>query len=165
MAGGQRTQLPYFSIAAEMYRGFLDLGEALQEIGSAAVAGREDVVAEGQLMVAEAKTLYIDLQTSLRRTAAATTTANASANVNANLNAGFRSTVDSSNAASQSTGSEHVCPISFVAGGTNCSVADASQSLNLQSRENEPWRTWSAQNPCTYRPRLCTDAHDHTTTH
>lgn len=36
-----------------------------------------------------------------------------------------------------------VCPISFVAGGNNCSVADASQSTHLQPRENEPWRTYS----------------------
>jgi hypothetical protein len=137
LAGGQQTQLPYFSIAAEMYRGFTDMGEALQELGAVGVAGRPDMVAEGVTMVTEAQSLYNDLQTSLRRTAAAAVGAPSS------LVASPASADGAAGGAATATGLTPSCPISFVAGGTNCSVADPSQSTHLQSRENEPWRTYA----------------------
>lgn len=110
--GGNRTELPYYSIAAEMYRGFTDLGEALGEVGLAYL--RPDLVAVGRVLVANATALLADLERSLERTAAA--------------------------ARARTPGG---CPISFVAGGSSCVVADPEQSSALQDRENEPWRTYS----------------------
>ena len=109
LPGGNGTELPYYSIAAEMVRGFTDLGEAFGEIGLA--HARPDLVAAGGAMVANATALLADLNTSLYRTAGAAAPGG--------------------------------CPISFVAGGQSCVVADPGQTKALQDRENEPWRTYS----------------------
>ena len=54
------TELPYISIAAEMIRGFMELGEVLQLVG--ADAQRPDVTAEGAAMVSEARELRRDFE-------------------------------------------------------------------------------------------------------
>ena len=54
------TELPYISIAAEMIRGFMELGEVLQLVG--ANAQRPDVTAEGAAMVSEARELRRDFE-------------------------------------------------------------------------------------------------------
>jgi hypothetical protein len=111
MAGGQRTELPFLSIASEMYRGFNDLGEVLEALGQR--FSSQPAIAEGKAMLAEAASLLPDLQTALARTAQI----------------------------SRKAGGP--CPFSFVAGGDSCTVADARQPKALQTRENEPWRTYS----------------------
>ena len=71
--GGQQTELPYLSIAAEMYRGFHDLGETLVVLGE---RYREPAaIAEGHSMQADAAALLTDLRTSLARTASIATAA------------------------------------------------------------------------------------------
>jgi hypothetical protein len=72
-----------------------------------------DAITEGQKMQQEAAALLEDVNTALERTIAI---------------------------AAETPGP---CPFSFVAGGDSCTVADATQSRELQDRENEPWRTYS----------------------
>mgnify|MGYP000429548626 CR=1 FL=1 len=69
LPSGNQTELPYYSIAAEMYRGFADLGEAFSEVGLA--HKRPDIVSAGIAMVANATSLLRDLNASLYCTAAA----------------------------------------------------------------------------------------------
>ena len=69
---GQRTELPYLSIAAEMYRGFHDLGETLVVIGK--WYQQPAAVTEGHKMQTEAAALLTDLRTSLARTVSIATT-------------------------------------------------------------------------------------------
>ena len=72
-----------------------------------------DAIAEGRKMQQEAAALLEDVKTALERTIAI------------------------------AAGTPGPCPFSFVAGGDSCTVADATQSRALQSRESEPWRTYS----------------------
>ena len=66
-----RTELPFFSIAAEMWRGLVDLGSVWLEIGAS--AGRDDVTAAGKSMVeVEAPALLSDLLRSLNRSVVST---------------------------------------------------------------------------------------------
>ena len=74
----------------------------------------EPAIAEGKAMLADAAALLPDLERALARTVAI---------------------------AKRAGGGP--CPFAFVAGGSSCTVADASQSMKLQPRENEPWRTYS----------------------
>ena len=59
------TALPYISIAAEMARGFMELGEVLQTIGAG--ANRPEVTSEGAAMVKEAAELRADMETQLTK--------------------------------------------------------------------------------------------------
>lgn len=59
------TELPYISGAAEMSRGFAELGAVWIEIGGA--ANRADVVAEGAAMLKEATAVRADLEVSMAR--------------------------------------------------------------------------------------------------
>ena len=63
--GDCQTELPFISIAAEMVRGFAELGAVWVEIGTA--AGRSDVVAEGRKMLNESSMVHADLLTSMTR--------------------------------------------------------------------------------------------------
>ena len=63
--GDCQTELPYISVAAEMARGFGELGAVWVEIGTA--AGRSDVVAEGHRMLNESGMVHADLLTSMAR--------------------------------------------------------------------------------------------------
>lgn len=63
--GDCQTELPYISVAAEMARGFSEMGAAWIEIGNA--AGRSDVVAEGHAMVNESAAVHADLLISMTR--------------------------------------------------------------------------------------------------
>ena len=63
--GDCQTELPYISLAAEMVRGFGELGAVWVEIGTA--AGRRDVVAEGHRMLNESGMVHADLLTSMAR--------------------------------------------------------------------------------------------------
>ena len=97
-------------------------------------------------MVEEAAALYADLQTSLRRTAAMRdanrTASTGTGRAKHATEAPFQAPPPADSFSLDAVGTPE-CPISFVAGGDNCSVADAAQSTRLQPRENEPWRTYS----------------------
>eukprot|EP01047_Picozoa_sp_COSAG01_P045568 COSAG01_NODE_4209_length_5240_cov_1.801595_6_plen_183_part_00 len=56
---------PYISVAAEMSRGFAELGAAWIEIGNA--AGQQRVVSEGEAMLSEGEAVRRDLLVSLQR--------------------------------------------------------------------------------------------------
>jgi hypothetical protein len=56
---------PYISVAAEMARGFAELGAAWIEIGNA--AGQQRVVSEGEAMLSESEAVRRDLLVSLQR--------------------------------------------------------------------------------------------------
>lgn len=55
--GDCKTELPYISVAAEMARGFSEMGAVWIKIGSA--AGRADVVSEGHAMVNESASVHV----------------------------------------------------------------------------------------------------------
>ena len=63
---GAQTELPFFSITAEMWRGFRDCGDALSEVG--AMAGKPEVVALGQRLSALAPAILSNLYTSIALT-------------------------------------------------------------------------------------------------
>jgi hypothetical protein len=65
-SGNHTTELPFFSIATEFWRGLVDLGAAWQEIGQA--AGNATVAAAGRAMVAEAPPLLADIRRSMAAT-------------------------------------------------------------------------------------------------
>lgn len=65
-----KTELPFISIGAEMWRGFRDCGEALASIGAAAAhSGSSPASAQaaslGKAMLAEAAPLLTQLRTSM----------------------------------------------------------------------------------------------------
>ena len=60
---GGKTELPFISINAEMWRGFRDLGEALSTIGKQ--SGRQDMSALGAKLSAEAPAVLSDLHASM----------------------------------------------------------------------------------------------------
>ena len=59
------TELPFFSIATEFWRGLTELGAVWMSVGEQ--AGRTEVVAAGERMVKEAATLYVDLMLAMNR--------------------------------------------------------------------------------------------------
>ena len=64
---GKATELPFISIAAEMWRGFRDCGEALTAVGRA--TGSKAASDAGASMSAEAAPLLSDLHTSMAKDA------------------------------------------------------------------------------------------------
>ena len=63
---GALTELPFFSITAEAWRGFRDVGQALGEVGQA--AGRADVIALAAHLSAAAPAVLRDLHASMALT-------------------------------------------------------------------------------------------------
>ena len=64
---GYRTELPFYSIAAEMWRGFRDCGDALADVG--AQRGRADATAAAQAMLNTTTPLLAALRASMARDA------------------------------------------------------------------------------------------------
>ena len=60
---GGKTELPFISINAEMWRGFRDLGEALSTIGKQ--SNRQHMSALGAKLSAEAPAILSDLRASM----------------------------------------------------------------------------------------------------
>jgi hypothetical protein len=61
------TELPFVSIAAEMYRGFLELGRVYSAIGASPSQPQPALAAEGARLLSEAAALHSDLVAAMRR--------------------------------------------------------------------------------------------------
>lgn len=61
------TELPFVSIATEMYRGFLELGRTYSAIGASHSQPQPALAAEGARLLSEADALHSDLVTAMRR--------------------------------------------------------------------------------------------------
>ena len=59
------TELPFVSIAAEYWRGLIELGAVWKHIGG--VVGRDDVVEAGTAMLTEATPLHADIMAAMNR--------------------------------------------------------------------------------------------------
>ena len=71
LTGNHTTEMPFYSISAEFYRGLVDLGAAWQEIG--ALHANATVSAAGAAMAAAAPPLLADLRSSMAASHAAAT--------------------------------------------------------------------------------------------
>ena len=120
-SGNHTTELPFYSIAAEFWRGLVDLGNVWVDIGNASHAtstgatagslmGNITVAAAGRAMLAEAPSLLQNLRSSMMATHAL--------------------------AAAEVNGSQ-CWP--YVAGRTQCAELEQQSS----NRDSEPWRTYA----------------------
>jgi len=66
-AGNNATEMPFISIAAEMWRGFRDLGQALQEAASQGGGSNQEMARLGKSLAEEAPFILKDFQQSMAR--------------------------------------------------------------------------------------------------